>query len=579
MNDQAKTKDELIWELQELRKENNSLKALTAPSKLERENRQVSSIDAMLTLLMDVENERLAWWEIEIPTGKLIFDERKIGVLGYPPDNFKYLNDFTELIHPDDYNRVMEVINGYMEGSLDKFELEYRVLAKSGEYIWLFKFGSIVKYDEQGKPMVCAGFVYNITERKQVEEILHKNEQMLQTVMDNFPGVIFWKDTQSRYLGCNQACAEGAGLNSPSELIGKTDAELIWGSTEGERYVSDDAKVMESGQPITHLLESQHRANDRVIWLDTSKFPFRDSQGRIMGVIGVSNDITKLKETEQQLIDANNELVYQNQEKAEQAMELSRALKKAEESDRLKSEFLANMSHEIRTPMNSILGFAELLKDPDLTPWQQQEYILIIEKSIGRMVNIITDIVDFSKIEAGGMTLYLSQTDINREIETICDFYEPEAQYKGIRVIVKTPLPSSEVTIQTDRDKLNAILSNLMKNAIKFTRSGSIEIGYEREDHYLEFFVKDTGIGVTNAQKEIIFERFRQGSESENKKYEGAGLGLSISKAYVEAMGGRIWVESDTENPYQKGSVFYFTLPLDGQYKPTAAGKTKLGMR
>ena len=345
MNDQDKTKDELIWELQALRQENNSLKALAASSNHDRGDLQVSSVDAILSLLMQMENERLAWWEIEIPTGKLVFDQRKIGVLGYSPDKFKYLSDFTELIHPDDYNRAMNVINGYIEGTLDKLELEYRVRAQSGKYIWLLKFGSIVKYDEQGKPLICAGFVYNITERKEVEEVLHKSEQMLQTVMDNFPGVIFWKDTQSRYLGCNQACAEGAGLNSPSEVIGKTDAELIWGSTAGEGYVSDDAKVMETGQPITHLLESQHQTNGRVIWLDTSKFPLRDSRGRIIGVIGVSSDITKLKETEQQLIDANNELVYQNQEKAEQAVELSRALKKAEESDRLKSEFLANMSH------------------------------------------------------------------------------------------------------------------------------------------------------------------------------------------------------------------------------------------
>lgn len=569
MVDWNKTKEELIQELEQLRQENDSLKALANPSIIEPGIQEFFLQEAILAFAMHSENEKLAWWQIDIPTGKLIFDQRKIQVLGYQPERFTYLSDLTALVHPEDLPTLMGALNGYLEGTLAKLEVEYRVLAQTGEYVWLFKYGSIVKYDEQGRPLICAGFVYNITPRKQAEEQSHGSQQMLQTLMNNFPGFIFWKDTQSRYLGCNQALATRSGLNSPAQIVGKTDAELPWGVNFAEKFRAEDLKVIENEQPLIHMDELLVQSNGRLSWFDKSKFPLHDSQGRVIGLMGVANDISRLKSAEQQLIDANDELMLQYQEKADQAFELNKALEKAEEGDRLKSEFLANMSHEIRTPMNSILGFAELLKDPDLTKGKQQEFLYIIDKSVGRMANIITDIVDFSKIESGQMEVFISKTNVNEEIGNIYNFYHTEAEYKGLQIFMQRPLPSNEAILHTDRDKFYAILSNLVKNSIKFTRSGYIEIGYEKMDDYLEFYVKDTGIGVTDSQKQIIFKRFRQGSESENKKYEGAGLGLSISKAYVELLRGDIWVE----NGLSKGSAFYFTLPYVIENEEESAGK------
>jgi CheY-like chemotaxis protein/nitrogen-specific signal transduction histidine kinase len=250
---------------------------------------------------------------------------------------------------------------------------------------------------------------------------------------------------------------------------------------------------------------------------------------------------------------------------------LIKAKEKAEESDRLKSAFLANMSHEIRTPMNGILGFAELMKEPNITGEEKQEYISIIEKSGTRMVNIINDIVDISKIESGQMQVVYSETDVNKQLEFICNFFRPEAEQRGLRISFQNTLAEKESVIQTDRQKIYAILTNLVNNAIKFTHKGSIEFGCEcgsgdvetghapslQKPKSLVFYVKDTGIGIRSEQLGIIFERFRQGSESLNRKYEGAGLGLSISKAYVEMLGGHIWAESEEG----KGSIFYFTIP------------------
>jgi len=264
-----------------------------------------------------------------------------------------------------------------------------------------------------------------------------------------------------------------------------------------------------------------------------------------------------------QIVESNKNL----QSKVDQrTKELVKSKEKAEESDRLKSAFLANMSHEIRTPMNGILGFAELLKGPGLTGEQQQDYIGIIEQSGARMLNIINDIVDISKIESGQMELFISETKVNELTEFIYDCLKLEAENKRINLSFKNNLPADEALIKTDRGKLYAILSNLVKNAIKYTDNGSIEFGVSTSSttgtvsepvELLQFYVKDTGIGIPIQRQKAIFERFIQADIIDKEARQGAGLGLAIAKAYVEMLGGKIWVESESG----KGSVFHFTIP------------------
>ncbi|HWS00333.1 MAG TPA: ATP-binding protein, partial [Prolixibacteraceae bacterium] len=242
-------------------------------------------------------------------------------------------------------------------------------------------------------------------------------------------------------------------------------------------------------------------------------------------------------------------------------VELIKAKEKAEEYDHLKSAFLANMSHEIRTPMNGILGFTRLLREPDLSGEAQQEYIMLIEKSGERMLNIINDIIDISKIESRVMKVNLTETNINNAIEYVYTFFRPETDRKGIKLIYTNSLLNHEAVIMTDREKLYSILTNLLKNAIKFTDMGTIEFGYQINNaspDEIDFFVKDTGIGIPKNRQSAIFERFIQADISDTRALQGAGLGLSISKAYVEMIGGRMWVES-TEG---KGSSFHFTVPV-----------------
>ena len=248
-----------------------------------------------------------------------------------------------------------------------------------------------------------------------------------------------------------------------------------------------------------------------------------------------------------------------NEELRESNEELYISRAKAEESDRLKSAFLANMSHEIRTPMNGILGFSKLLEKPNLTGEKQHQYIGIIQKSGARMLNIINDIVDISKIESGQMELNMQDLNINEQIEHIYTLFKPEGEKKGIDIKFRNGLSSNEALIKTDPQKVFSILSNLVKNALKYSEKGKIEIGYIIKANYLEFFVKDTGIGIAEDRREAVFERFIQADIADKNALQGAGLGLSISKAYVEMLGGEIWMESELG----RGSCFYFTLPYE----------------
>jgi len=242
-----------------------------------------------------------------------------------------------------------------------------------------------------------------------------------------------------------------------------------------------------------------------------------------------------------------------------QKNELISARKKAEESEHLKSAFLANISHEIRTPMNGILGFTGLLKDNSITEAERTEFLNIIEQSSERMLNLINDIMNMSKIEAGQMNVVLSEINVNNLLEYTYSFFKPEAENKGLQLILNDKNIHGTLWIKSDTEKMYAILINLVKNAIKFTMKGSVEFGCERKDNLLEFFVRDTGIGISPEYQQIIFERFRQSDDTHRYNCEGTGLGLSIAKAYAEMMGGRIWLESKSG----AGSVFYFTVPAD----------------
>jgi PAS domain S-box-containing protein len=241
--------------------------------------------------------------------------------------------------------------------------------------------------------------------------------------------------------------------------------------------------------------------------------------------------------------------------------ELISAKEKAEESDRLKTAFLHNISHEIRTPMNAIVGFCALLGEPEADYQTRQAYIEIIMQGSNHLLSIISDIMDISNIEANLVKIAKNEISLNAALKSLYTQFLPKANERKIRFICKTGLSDADALIITDSTKLNQILSNLISNAFKFTDKGSVDVEYRKEGYFLQFRVTDTGIGIPKKFHRKIFDRFYQVENSETRLYEGTGLGLAISSAYVEMLGGKMWLSSKPG----KGTTFYFTLPYQKQ--------------
>lgn len=378
--------------------------------------------------------------------------------------------------------------------------------------------------------------------RREVELALEKERSLLRLLIDNLPSGVFIKDKNYRKILINPVHNESVsghlkscGVDPPVDLIGKTDFE-VFPEEFARRFFRVDRQIIEEGQTILNSVESGYGPDGSIIWLLVSKVPVRDSDGSIIGMLGITTDITERKKIEEELILAKE---------------------KAEESDKLKTAFLNNISHEIRTPLNAIIGFSGLLKEENLNSQEQKHFTDIIIKSSEQLLMIITDIINIATIEAGQVKVHHTKVDLNAELLLLFEQYKERAFSKKIILNYSMALNGPDAQVITDQAKFIEILSNLIGNAIKFTEKGSVAFGYERNGDKLKFFVSDTGIGIKPEHQELIFERFQQIKNMFSEKNRGTGLGLSITKAYVEVLGGEIWLNSEPG----KGSTFYFTLP------------------
>lgn len=370
--------------------------------------------------------------------------------------------------------------------------------------------------------------IHDVSEKKKHEHRI----RLLSRSVDQSPVAIIITDKEGIIEYVNPAFTEISGY-SYDEAIGQNPRILKSGETTNEIY-NELWTALRSGK--TWLGELQNKkASGSFYWVNIAISPIYENNV-LTNFVAVSEDITEKRKVIEDLVIAKE---------------------KAQESDRLKSAFLANMSHEIRTPMNGILGFAALLKEQELSGEEQQKYIQIIEKSGARMLNIINDIVSISKIESGIIDTHISETNINNQLQFVYDSLKIDADYKKLKLSYSCALLGKEAVVKTDKDKFIGVLSNLVKNAIKFTDIGTITFGYVVKENEIEFYVKDTGIGISKKRQDAIFERFIQADIVDKMARQGAGLGLAISKAYVEILGGKIWVESEES----QGSTFFFTIP------------------
>jgi PAS domain S-box-containing protein len=375
--------------------------------------------------------------------------------------------------------------------------------------------------------------IRNITERKKAVKALVKLEKAINTSGE----AIFLTDCEGVFSFVNPAFSSLYGY-TPDEILGKATPRIIKSGVLNKSVYDYFWQSLLNGDEVKGEIINKKK-DGTLIHIDGSSTPILDEENKIIGFLGIQRDITDRKLAVQELISAKE---------------------KAEESDRLKTAFLNNISHEIRTPFNGILGFLSLLQDNKLPEDERDEYIGIINQSADRLMNTINEIVEISQIQSEKTEVTLAVTSISTLTGDLLNRFGNNATKQGLKFIVKNNLPSGVEDISTDSGKLNTILSNLISNALKFTKTGSIELCISKNNDFLEFSVMDSGIGIPESQKQAIFERFIQADVSRTRQFEGLGLGLSIAKFYVEMLGGTIWLESE-EN---KGSTFHFTLPFKG---------------
>ncbi len=378
----------------------------------------------------------------------------------------------------------------------------------------------------------------DITDRKRTEEEMRESNKKLSTIINNLRGVVFRcnndRNWTMQYI--SDGIYELAGylpnefinnkIRTYSSIIDPEDVNMVWNTIHdaletGYLYTIEYRIITSSG-------------NRKWVW-ERGRGYYEDE--KLVALEGFISDITERKRIEEELI---------------------RAKEKAEQSDRLKTAFLHNISHEIRTPMNAIVGFTTLLDSPDTNDESRKQYIDIIYQSSNQLLSIITDIVDISNIETGQVKITHSAINLNNLIRNLFDQYRMRAQQQNLVLNFSTHLDEGEAMVVTDETKVIQIFSNLLNNALRFTKKGRIELGYVVRGDMVECFVSDTGIGIAPEHQEKVFERFFQVEGPSSKQYSGTGLGLSISKAYAELLGGSIWLISTPG----EGSLFCFSIPF-----------------
>jgi PAS domain S-box-containing protein len=477
------------------------------------------------TLLDIIDNNPMSIQIMDIDGFTLRVNQAFIKLFGsVPPPDFSMFSDiqlkekgFTELL--------VRIKNCEVVQFPDMVFNPHDSLSEMPDCLAWIKAVGFALLDGNGKPEKIVLMHENITERKQAEEKLRQssvfNESLLKTIpfgmdiVDEEGNVLFLSENFKRLLG--------------DEAIGKKCWEIY---RDDKKQCSDCPLFKGIVLGETETYESHGVLDNRIFEISHTGMMFDGKKA----LLEIFQDITDRKQSEEELIKAKD---------------------KAEEGDRLKTAFLHNISHEIRTPMNAIVGFSALLGEPDLDAHSRTEYIEVILQSSNHLLSIITDIIDISNIEANIVKIAKNEININSTLKTLCDQFLPVLTGKNLQLVCENRVPDSAALIITDSTKLKQIITNLLSNAVKYTDKGSVKLGCEVKDKFLEFHVSDTGIGISEEHHNKIFDRFYQVESSDNRLYEGTGLGLAISSAYVGLLGGKMWLLSEPG----KGTTFNFTLP------------------
>ena len=503
-------------------------------------------------------------------------------------DPYSIGESFLTSIHPDDLKKIRTVIQKAIENPDTIFKEEYRT--KKNHKSWNFFEGIFSAHTNDTDINGIIVNSRNITQRKLNEIQEQKNKEtriFLSRSALHFLNLTDLEDI-CRYIG-----KKLSGLIEESVIAiylysnkkQQLRKHLIFNSLKKDDRTGDIAGIL----PDSYILTEDHISkylNARIKTIDNDELENLEALGAVIQkclqkqlgslsfydiglarfgeLFGSISILVNRNLTENEIYTVETFIFQASVAFFQQKIkkELIREKEKAQPADKLKSAFLANMSHEIRTPMNGIIGFSELLRDEALSESKKKTFIDIINSNSEILLTLINDIIDISKIEAGQLKFYIKQCSVNNLMHQIHQTFLSKKtieEKKAIELRLNITEPDDKMIILSDPVRLKQVLINLIGNAIKFTKKGYVEIGCHVVDNekFIRFYVKDTGIGLTEEKQKLIFERFRQAEDFTAKKYGGTGLGLSISKGIVELLGGSIGVKSKPD----AGSEFYFTIP------------------
>ncbi|MCF6184755.1 MAG: PAS domain S-box protein, partial [Bacteroidales bacterium] len=494
-------------------------------------------------LKLITEIEKIGTFDWDLKTNSAIWNKEMFAIHGIFEQIRVPYEKWLKTIHPEDTEKTVAILSEVVKYKTTKYA-EYRIVKPNGEVRDVRGSAAVIK-DNSGNISNIIGVTVDITKKKKAENDLIKakekaeeNEKKFKSIFDYSPQPISISDISGKIIEVNNKVCELSGY-SKKELIGKNITDTgLYNKKKRAKFLKELKK-----NGITEDMEMKFTSrNNSVVQalLSANIIKIKGTQY----ILSMITDITKRKKAEDEII---------------------KAKEKAEQSDKLKTEFINNMSHEIRTPMNGILGFSELLGDPDLTLEKRHNYITIIQNSGKQLMRIIDDILEISKLGTKQVKAVNKKICLNDLFTELFSIFDIKAKDNNLPLYLKKGLSDKESTIITDSSKLSKILSNLLENALKFTNKGFVEFGYTLKNKTVEIYVKDTGIGIIPEKQETIFDRFSQEDKDTSSSLGGLGLGLSIAKENAELLGGTISLESEKG----KGSVFYINIP----YKPADSGK------
>ncbi len=519
---------------------------------------------------MALSGANLGLWDWNIETGHINFGERSVAFLGYVPEDLEpNVNALMKLLHPDDLEQVTQLLLQNIKGEIETVDSEYRVLTKSGEYIWIMLRGKVVERDSNGKALRFIGTYLDINDLKLSTEALRKSENMYRIIADNVNDSIWTLDMDLRFTYLSPSSEKLFGY-SPEKYIGthvedRLTPESYAHASEiiGEELANDNKRDPVRSRTVE--IEQYHEEG-HTVWTEVTASFIRNHAGEPIGFVGITRDISERKQADEILIFSKTETEEANRQLLLAIEHANQMAEEAKRANNAKGEFLAKMSHEIRTPMNAIIGSTSLLLNT-IHNKNERDYLYIIKTAGDNLLTIINDILDFSKIEAGAIELNEIDFNISKMVKDVIALFSENIRIKKLEIVylINQNVPS---LLQGDPGRLRQILINLIGNAVKFTEKGEIIVTVylvkETDTNaIIRFEVKDNGIGISREQQRKLFKPFTQADTSITRKYGGTGLGLVISKNLAQLMEGDFGFKSKEK----QGSTFWFTAVLKKQQK------------